>query len=314
MKTQGEITADDVKKNDLIIFHIYPDEIFQKNYERIDLLFDTLLVSGKHAREKILFNFLGCELFYEKIYKIEKVKDYLKGLFFKYPFMFYFISKEKHNQLIIFLSLCSSTRDNKNYQEILTNIFNYLIEYAATINDNKNAERMIKDFFLEGYKNKICGRIPNLEEIEEFSFFCWRDFSKKMKFKILNEKQAINFILTNRQLIEECYDNDRTTITIREDCVLNLFPFEDLTQKVPCPKCGNSKKIIYKPNIEKDIDQDSIFIPSYHDIRNKKIKVESGDLYKYMPIPIEPYNDKWICSKCGSIYNFKYFGMLGLEF
>ena len=65
-------------------------EVENKDFDRVDQLFDTLHHAGRGAKNKIALSFLGYDQEPREVYQIQEIREYVAALYEKYPELFYF--------------------------------------------------------------------------------------------------------------------------------------------------------------------------------------------------------------------------------
>lgn len=79
-------------KKPMMFYHISKEEVLEKNYRGIGKLLNTVSSVGKGARNSLVITCNGYDDVTDELWEITEVRDFVRGMFDKYPYLFYYIA------------------------------------------------------------------------------------------------------------------------------------------------------------------------------------------------------------------------------
>ena len=86
-----------VKKAELLFYSVSKREVTNKDYKRIINSLDILKDAGKEAKSKLFLVFDGYDNDKREIYEIPEIRDFVKYIYDKYKYLFYFLTTLDNN-------------------------------------------------------------------------------------------------------------------------------------------------------------------------------------------------------------------------
>lgn len=316
-------SIEEIANNTIVGFAITKEEVEKEDYNRIREFLNRVIQAQEKAKNKIILTFSGYENDEREIFWIDEINKYINQLFKEYPYLFYFLTNHQgYNKMILLCLNQTESVSNSITNETVTTmkvdnnlkqrIYDETINYAKNFKDDVEAKRIIDELYTNSANITNDDNNNKFKIMENIVREYWNGLVDEIEFKILTEKEAVDFIEVHKDIIDVCYNNKFTLIPVNGN-LLNIFSFEDEIERNKCPICGEYRKILYKENIQKVL-KNEILIPSYEDIINRNIKIPSQKLLEYLPIPIDYKKDKWICYNCKAINQFRYDKEIGLLF
>ena len=133
-------------------------EVRQMDFRRIDQAIELLKVAGLQSREKLMLTFQGYETTPMEIYEIGEIRRYVKQLFAKHRNLFYFLTGERFNNLLILncllvlwksgyrSGLAQVEVDMRSSKNILINVAVGIQEFSQEIGDIRDQFPITKFF------------------------------------------------------------------------------------------------------------------------------------------------------------------------
>lgn len=94
-----------VENAELLIFNINKREVKNQDYSRILKALELLKKAGKSAKGKVLLTFDGYDKDSREIYMIPEIRAYIKHIYEKYKYFFYFLTTMDNNRSVILACL-----------------------------------------------------------------------------------------------------------------------------------------------------------------------------------------------------------------
>lgn len=85
----------------IITTSISKTEVETKNFDNINIFFEIVKKFGDKVKNKVIITFSGYEKDLREIYEIPEVREYVRLLFERHPYLFYFLSPIDINFLIL---------------------------------------------------------------------------------------------------------------------------------------------------------------------------------------------------------------------
>ena len=125
----------DVKEADLLYFEVTKEEVMNKHYKRLLESLKVLSQAGKHGREKLIIAFYGYDNDEREIYTIPEIRDFVKEIYERYSYIFYFLTSIDSNRTIIYACLndCELFKQENSNKVALRIIPNKAIQERTTI-------------------------------------------------------------------------------------------------------------------------------------------------------------------------------------
>ena len=147
-------SIEQVKENDILFYAVSKREILNNDFNRIRKSLEILKEAGKDAKGKLFLTFDGYDNDKREIYMIPEIRNFVKNIWEKYKYLFYFLTPFDNNKAIIFACI----NDVKAYQNIKTGITNLEIVYnekikLETIKSTEDFGRLIGD--LDGARREL---------------------------------------------------------------------------------------------------------------------------------------------------------------
>ena len=144
-----------VKKTQMIFYAVSKNEIIRKNYRRILRTLELLKKSGKDAKGKLMLTFDGYNDDKREIYMISEIREFVKYIYTKYNFLFYFLTTLDNNRSIVYACINDYKAIQNNNDVFLKIIYNEdiriktinsMLEYGKLIDDLEEMQRIIFTF------------------------------------------------------------------------------------------------------------------------------------------------------------------------
>ena len=81
-------------KKPMMFYHIPKEEIINKDFSGIDQLLNTVQLVGKGAKKSLIITCDGYDDVTDELYEIEEVREFVDGLFNRYPHILYYINSQ----------------------------------------------------------------------------------------------------------------------------------------------------------------------------------------------------------------------------
>ncbi len=128
-----------VKEANLFFFSVSKKEVTNKDYKRIINSLEILKEAGTEAKRKLFLVFDGYNDDKREIYEIPEIRDFVKDIYNKYKYLFYFLTTLDNNRSIIYACI--------NNLEIIHNNNNPIVKFRIIL--NKEIERETANAMLE---------------------------------------------------------------------------------------------------------------------------------------------------------------------
>lgn len=128
-----------VKEANLFFFSVSKKEVISKDYKRIINSLEILKETGREAKRKLFLVFDGYNDDKREIYEIPEIRDFVKDIYNKYKYLFYFLTTLDNNRSIIYACI--------NNLEIIHNNNNPIVKFRIIL--NKEIERETTNAMLE---------------------------------------------------------------------------------------------------------------------------------------------------------------------
>ena len=128
-----------VKEANLFFFSVSKKEVTNKDYKRIINSLEILKEAGTEAKRKLFLVFDGYNDDKREIYEIPEIRDFVKDIYNKYKYLFYFLTTLDNNRSIIYACI--------NNIEIIHNNNNPIVKFRIIL--NKEIERETTNAMLE---------------------------------------------------------------------------------------------------------------------------------------------------------------------
>lgn len=149
--------VEQVKNATILVYAVSKEEIINKKYTRLLNSLNILKLSGKHAKEKLMLTFDGYDDDKREIYMIPEVREYVKYIYEKYNYIFYFLTSLDNNRSIIYACINdfrSIQNKNENFTrlEIISNketrnkTVDAMLQYGIDIGDIDDIKRILYTF------------------------------------------------------------------------------------------------------------------------------------------------------------------------
>lgn len=319
----------------IITTSISKTEVETKNFDNINIFFEIVKKFGDKVKNKVIITFSGYEKDLREIYEIPEVREYVRLLFERHPYLFYFLSPIDINNKIFYACLsdievisigekkslirhakeqtiCESFLSYKYQEDLVQKIKKGIEDFTKTIHDVKTNSQEIIDLIFNTHIGNILfpfERYINLENayvvfLQEF----WKNFCKHYEVQ-----QVFDFILAKKILrIIDVYFLLTKNTPYADSTVLpymhgkkttNIFIIKDYWE---CPKCKNSVLIFIKGVRDNMLIDDwgDILVPDIKFYIDKELPVISEPL-KYFSIPYNRKYDDLLCLKCGEKIKIK---------
>lgn len=334
--------------NGIIYFSIPRTDVLNMSFKRIDKAIKVLRDCRHRARGKMILTFSGYEYTPKEIFEIIEIRDYVKELLNRYPYLFYFLSDIDNNNQIILACLSDietvylgekkptfteifysrGQRDQigikfKLKDTLARRITQETIKYGKSVGDKeKQVTKALKNLFdftpkKTKYEEKPFGSI--YEAFFETGKKLWIAFVKRFK-----DKEKISYLeiesFTDRNFnyianaIKQGYLS--VPILVGKDRPSNVFLVNDKAYGKTCEKCNSSLALIIKNEFETDVTKlnNMVFLPSIEIYIANNVTPFDEFFLKQIPVPINPDKDKWYCPFCKTVHDFKYDKDIGLTY
>lgn len=91
----------------IMFYHISKEEVLDKDYRGVGKLLKTVTTVGKGAKRSLVITCDGYDDVTDELWEIDEVREFVRGMFDKYPYLFYYIAnfdKEIDNWLLCCLA------------------------------------------------------------------------------------------------------------------------------------------------------------------------------------------------------------------
>ncbi len=147
----------DVKEADLLYFEVTKEEVMNKHYKRLLESLKVLSQAGKHGREKLIIAFYGYDNDEREIYTIPEIRDFVKEIYERYSYIFYFLTSIDSNRTIIYACLndCELFKQENSdkvtlrvipNREIQKRVTTEMLKYGISQNDLLETKRILLTF------------------------------------------------------------------------------------------------------------------------------------------------------------------------
>lgn len=154
-----------IQDNNIIHWVITKEDIKNNNYSKILKLLKILSDEGIRSRGKLGISFYGYDNNPKDVYEINEIRNYVKKLFNKYPYIFYFLTNYDNSLTVIFL--CIYDRNDfyrtsptnialRHNKDKMNEIIRYIFSYCERINETP------------AYAQKLILKMVNINENEFF--------------------------------------------------------------------------------------------------------------------------------------------------
>jgi hypothetical protein len=345
VKDYREVTTDDILETDRLTITITKKEVIKNDIKKLSHIFNLMKKCKKRGKQKLIIHFSGFESTDKEIFEIQEIRDYIKKVFNKYPYMFYFLSNIENNNRLILACLCrvdviKEQEVNEFFKDgskikilfdipigVKTKIKNETRNFALTIGEKeKQIKKFIKKFFKdipdmdEVYTPKDVFEMKRLiENYNKTNKKLWLGFINDLGIKhFVKEEEIEDFIKVYKPYIDMCIKTKRysTPIMVKLDTPSNIFVVSDASFGEICAECGATTILVIKNALEDEIEalRGKIFLPSPQNYISKRIAPNSKAFLTQIPVPIDPKKDKWFCVKCKEVHSFNYNENLELIF
>jgi hypothetical protein len=107
-------------KRPMMFYHISKEEVLEKDYRSIARLLKTVTTVGKGAKKSLVITCNGYDDVTDELYTISEVIEFVRGMFDKYPYLFYYIADFKED-IGHWLMCCLADEVHSFYQgELMT--------------------------------------------------------------------------------------------------------------------------------------------------------------------------------------------------
>lgn len=344
----NNMSLEEIRQVTVIVHNITKPEVQAKDYSTVSLLFDKFHQLKTEARGKLILQFAGYDDTPEEIYEIKEIRDYVMGMFQRWPEMFYFLTQKDIIYKVILacisdVSIFIKGAEKKGLDKaifekeqltpvhftlsipdnIKETIQVKLQEYGQKIGESEEVINEIIENLLDprrGVKSNYeefqsLANMNLLEVYENISTKYWHALIKDSKsFKIIQEHKLIDFIEKSRHIINMATVTQRlSTVILTQEKLTNVFVIRDEAYGHICPTCHSKTVVVFKKNLFSSI-KNCIFLPSFENYIARKIIPLSDKFMTEAPIPVSPMTDKWVCPNCLKINSFKYDKETGLQY
>ena len=145
IKYDNEIkSVSQVKKAEMLFFSVSKREVINKDYKRIINSLEIFKEAGTEAKSKLFLVFDGYNNDKREIYEIPEIRNFVKYIYNKYKYLFYFLTTIDNNRSIIYACI--------NDLEVIHTDNNPIV--GVRIIPNKKTEDEITNAMIE-YGTKI---------------------------------------------------------------------------------------------------------------------------------------------------------------
>lgn len=335
-----KITDDQLRNSSVIVHNILKSEVEKKDFKNTEYLFQRLQTIKTDAKGKILILFAGYDDNPEEIYSILEIRSFMKDLFNKHPYMFYYITQLDATYRTLFFCLCDVNViapvnqntikevvfDSKNISrvrisfsvpdEIATKLINKTFEYGEKVGEK---ESTINTILGNIFSAKPAGNNVNrinavnglplsemLEMYENEAIMFWNGMLEQFTVTAVPEFHVLQFMKQNSIAIKKIFNSSKIVghLFINSNQITNLFLMSKVQDKPVCKECGETNIIVYKRFMKEISNKNNIFLPSFETYTEKKVLPSSQDYWLSPPVPIDTESDKWICPSCLKMHSF----------
>lgn len=150
-------SVEQVKESDIILYAVSKLEVENKDLQRLSNNLEILKQAGKDAKGKLFLTFDGYDNDEREVYMIPEIRSFVKTIWKKYKYLFYFLTAIENNRSIIFACIndfkaCQNKDNKKCYLEIIYNdeikkqTIDAMIKHGIIINDIEGVQRVLFTF------------------------------------------------------------------------------------------------------------------------------------------------------------------------
>lgn len=99
----------------MMFYHISKEEVLEKNFKGIGNLLKTVTTVGKGAKRSLVITCNGYDDVTDELYEIPEVRDFVRGMFEKYPYLLYYIA-DFNEEIDHWLLCCLADETRSVYQ------------------------------------------------------------------------------------------------------------------------------------------------------------------------------------------------------
>lgn len=332
---------ENVSEYDFVGIAIPNYEVKAKNFNRLDDVIKILRPLGVKGKEKLIISFSGYSDTTDEVYVIQEIRDYVKALFERHSFIFYYLSSQQMTKTMLFACLsdlqsskpidCKTIRnlafDNQPVsnvkivfrpsEDLLKDIIYKTVDYAFKIGDTaKEAKRIVNEIMTSAPQNCSPPTPENfdlLDSVERFNNLYWAAFTKKGFNKIIKSDRIRQFLTYDSKFaIANGIDLISSNLATLSGLKTNVFIINDLAYGGICDGCGTDRIIVIVNSRPLDDLDKKIFVPSYETYMAKRILPSEHRYMNEFPVAVLPDVDQWYCPKCNQLHTFRYNESFGL--
>lgn len=133
-------SVEQVKESDIILYAVSKLEVENKDLQRLSNCLEILKQAGKDAKGKLFLTFDGYDNDEREVYMIPEIRSFVKTIWEKYKYLFYFLTAFDDNRSIIFACI--------NNFEALQNKDTGVVKLQIIYNQDTNLQVIaaMKDF------------------------------------------------------------------------------------------------------------------------------------------------------------------------
>ena len=301
-----------------------------------------LLPLGVKGKEKLIISFSGYSDTTDEIFVIQEIRDYVKALFKRHSFIFYYLSSEQMTKTLLFACLsdhqsskpidCKTLHnlvfDNqpvsnvriifKRNENLLKDIIHKTLDYAFKVGDTAEEAKRIVSEIMTPVSQDCSLLIPEnfdlLDSVERFNKLYWAAFTKTGFKKMIKPDRILQFLTYDSMFaIANVIDLISSNLATLSGLKTNVFIINDLAYGGICDGCGTDRIIVIVNSRPLDDLDKKLFVPSYETYMAKRLLPSDHRYMNEFPVAVLPEVDQWYCPKCNQLHTFRYnenFGLL----
>ncbi|WP_144472955.1 hypothetical protein [Bacillus pumilus] len=99
-------------------FQFTKNEVLNKDYSSFSKMINNLALNGKIARETLVLSIGGYDDTSDELHEIKEVREFMKGLIKKFPFLLYYLTNEFNASIWVVLTLADEVVSVSNVERM----------------------------------------------------------------------------------------------------------------------------------------------------------------------------------------------------
>lgn len=116
--TYSQIKEALTEKKSMFAFQFTKSEVLKKDYSSFSKMMNNLALNGKLARETLVLSIGGYDDTSDELHEIKEVREFMKGLIKKFPFLLYYLATEFNASVWVVLTLADEVASVSNVERM----------------------------------------------------------------------------------------------------------------------------------------------------------------------------------------------------